>query len=86
MPINILSNTFGIKIGREDHLTFVCMQGPSTFSLNTEFITLASQFRISGRKLELLLRSSAILLLLYELKGSQLHSPVPNFPSALFIV
>lgn len=50
MPISILSNTFGIKIAGEGHLTFMCVQGPSTFPLNSEFTALAAQFSISGGK------------------------------------
>lgn len=52
MPINILSNIFVIKMGGEGHLALVGVQGPSTFSLNVEFITLAAQFGIPGGKLK----------------------------------
>lgn len=77
MPINILSNTFVIKMGGEGHLAFVGVQGPSTFSLNVEFITLAAQSGIPGGKLKWLAWTIWTLLLLCELWG---HSSSPSSP------
>lgn len=83
MPINILSNTFVIKVGGEGHLAFVGVQGPSTFSLSVEFITLVAQFSIPGGKLKWLAWTSGPSC---SSVSYGVTAPAPHLPSALFIV